>query len=307
MLYVLSRNKFLSINKEGMKKLRRRDIYWIIRELNNGSSVYFIAKKRKVSGRWVRKIRAEYRKTGEVPVFTSPGRKPCQTPAADHKLILETWKQLPLSPANLENYLMIKTGKKISHNRIYRILKEAGKVKNEPKKQERRKWVRFERRHSNSMWHADWTRLDDGQNLIVYEDDASRFIVGYGIFKHATMENALFVFKKAAKEHGFPKQLLSDNGTQFRFNEMFDRPLDIENTFQKNLNSMGVKQIFTRVHHPQTNGKLERLFFTLKKLAKHFKSIKKAIDIYNYKRPHMSLRMEVAETPYEAFLRKRRK
>jgi len=45
----------------------------------------------------------------------------------------------------------------------------------------------------------------------------------------------------------------------------------------------------------------------LKKLAKHFKSIKKAIDIYNYKRPHMSLRMEVAETPYEAFLRKRRK
>jgi len=198
-------------------------------------------------------------------------------------------------------------GKKIPHNRIHKVLKEAGKAKDEPKKQERRKWVRFERKHSNSMWHTDWSELEDRKQLIIFEDDASRFITAYGIFDHATMENGLRIFKKAVKIYGYPRQLLSDNGAHFRFNEMFDKPLDIENKFQKKLKEMKVKQIFTRVHHPQTNGKLERLFYTIERLTKHFGTVHKAIDYYNFRRPHMSLNMEILETPHKAFLRKMRK
>lgn len=202
---------------------------------------------------------------------------------------------------------MAKFSKVISKNKIYKILKDGGKVKNEPKKQKKRKWVRYERRHSNSMWHVDWTRTTDGRQFIIYEDDASRFITGWGVFDHATLENAYAVYKKATRKFGFPKQLLSDNGSQFRFNEAFDKPLNIVNKFQKLLKKDGVKQIFTRLHHPQTNGKLERLNFTLDVLCKHFHSMDKAVECYNFRRPHMSLNMDIAETPYEAFLRKMRK
>ena len=44
------------------------------------------------------------------------------------------------------------------------------------RKQGRRKWVRYERKHSNSMWHTDYKQLDDGRWLVSYEDDASRVV-----------------------------------------------------------------------------------------------------------------------------------
>jgi putative transposase len=289
-----------------MKKLRRRELDWIINRLKRGFSVYFIAKTRKVSCRWVRHIHNIYLKTGEAPIFKKPGRK--QTPISEEErlLILRTWREYPLNALNLEKYFMVKLNEKIPHNRIHKVLKESGKALDEPKKQERRKWVRYERKHSNSMWHTDWTELPSRRYLIIYEDDASRFIVGYGVFETATMGNALKVFKNAVREYGHPKQLLSDNGMQFRFNEAFDRAMDVENKFQKNMKKMRVKQIFTRVHHPQTNGKLERLFHTLKRLITHFGTVAKAIEFYNLKRPHMSLNFDILETPHQAFIRKMR-
>ena len=290
-----------------MGKLTRREVFWITKELGKGSSVYFIAKMRGISQRWVRHIRALYEKTGETPVFKKTGRKAVPTSEEERNLIIETWKEYPLNALNLEKYFMIKLKRKISHNKIHKVLKEEGKAIDEPKKQQRRKWVRYERKHTNSMWHVDWTELPDRSYLIVYEDDASRFIVGYGIFEAATMENALKVFKKAVKAYGYPKQLLSDNGMQFRFNEAFDRDTDVENKFQKSMKQMRVKQIFTRVHHPQTNGKLERLFHTIKRLIVHFGTVERAVEFYNFKRPHMSLDFDTLETPYQAFIRKMRK
>ena len=45
---------------------------------------------------------------------------------------------------------------------------------------------KYERRHSMSLWHTDWYLIEDdrwrSKWLIAYLDDASRFIVGYGIF-----------------------------------------------------------------------------------------------------------------------------
>lgn len=31
----------------------------------------------------------------------------------------------------------------------------------EPRKQRKRKWVKYERRHSMILWHTDWFRLDE--------------------------------------------------------------------------------------------------------------------------------------------------
>ena len=43
---------------------------------------------------------------------------------------------------------------------------------------------------------------DNGRWFLCYEDDVSRFATGYGVFEHATTENALAVLAEAIKNHG---------------------------------------------------------------------------------------------------------
>lgn len=290
-----------------MKKLTKREVWWIIKQMKKGElSVYRIAKIREISSRWVRHIWKFYQDTGEVPYPKKCGRKTVPISIKERALVKRMWKIYPCGAVCMERLLKVLLGIDMPHNKIHKIMKEEGLSQDDPKKQEKRKWVRYERKHSNSLWHVDWSGIEEDK-LILYEDDASRFITGYGVFSNATLENSLNVFKKAVKKYGAPKQLLSDNGTQFRFNEAFDRDIETKNKFQKVMKKCGVQQIFTRVKRPQANGKVERLFQSIRKYAKHFGSVRKAVNFYNYKRLHMSLDWKNGETPYKAFLRKRRK
>ena len=65
------------------------------------------------------------------------------------------------------------------------------------------------------MWHTDYKQLDDGRWLISYEDDASRFITGWGVFDEATTEHAVEVLDRAISQYGKSRSILSDRGSQF--------------------------------------------------------------------------------------------
>ena len=86
--------------------------------------------------------------------------------------------------------------------------------KEEKNKKNRKKWIRYERRHSMSLWHTDWLYYN-GKWIIAYLDDASRLIVGYGVFENAITENAIKVLKEAMDNYGKPESILTDRGTQF--------------------------------------------------------------------------------------------
>jgi len=58
------------------------------------------------------------------------------------------------------------------------------------KKRRQRKYVRFEREQSMSLWQGAWKQLDDGGWLLAFMDDASRRIMCYGIFDKVTPEIA---------------------------------------------------------------------------------------------------------------------
>ena len=54
----------------------------------------------------------------------------------------------------------------IPHNTIYPILKDEDLTSNQPKKSKRRKWIRYERKYSNSMFmHIDYKLLDYDQMI----------------------------------------------------------------------------------------------------------------------------------------------
>ena len=93
---------------------------------------------------------------------------------------------------------------------------------------------------------------------------------------------------------------MSDHGTQFCANE--DRIYQ----FSEYLKQKGVKHIKARVKHPQSNGKLERLVDTIKKLLSRGLTLDDAVRFYNEKRPHMSLENGHLRTPLQGFYDKKR-
>jgi len=76
---------------------------------------------------------------------------------------LKVYDELKVNALTLERVLRDTYGVKLPHNRIHMILKEAGRALPQPGKQVRRKWVRYEREHSMSLWHMDWKQLSDGR------------------------------------------------------------------------------------------------------------------------------------------------
>ena len=274
-----------------MKKLNKKKIKWIVKEVERRElGVWTIAQTQDITKQHAYRIAKKFKNC--EPEFKKPGRKPKVITDEERKNVLQAYEEIRSSAVMIEQYLEEKEIH-IGHNRIHRILLEAKLAKEEHRKKNRRKWVRYERKHSNSLWHTDWFEYK-GKQCIIYIDDASRFILSYGEFNNANTDNSLKIFKQGLK-YNIPKQVMSDHGTQF------------EVQFTNVLKATGSKHIKARVKHPQSNGKAERVIQTIKKLWKELGSLDKTIEFYNYKKPHMSLTNGKLRTPYQAFLEKRKK
>jgi len=261
-----------------------------------------IAQQQGITPRWVREVHKKFRRV-KNPTFKKPGRKPKDISKDERRIVKETYKEYLVCATMLEQILDEK-GIHINHNRIHRIMLEEGLAKHEERKQKRRKYKCYERKHSNSLWHMDWFQYK-GKWYILYEDDASRFVIGSGKFKSRNSNNAWKVFKEALK-HGAPKQLHSDNDSTFKANEQEGKKKG-ECDFQRKVREAGVHQIFARARHPQSNGKNEKLNGTIKSLMKKGLNFQNAVKHYNYKKPHWGLTNGKLRTPYQAFLDKKRK
>jgi putative transposase len=284
-------------------KLDPTKVEWIVRRREKGERNSVVASAMKVSVRRVQEILSEYRRTGVIPPLRRPGRKVVLDTEEERERVRELFERRRENALSLERAMEAESGTHIPHNRIHRMLKEMGFARDEPKKQERRKWVRYEREFSNSLWHADWTLLEGKGWLIAYIDDASRFVTGYGLFPEATSQHSVEVLEGAIAKYGKPASILTDRGIQFYAQEAGDRLRGLT-AFEKYLIEHDIRHILSRVNHPQTNGKVERFFGTVKAKMKWFSSVDELMEWYNTVKLHMSLDFEHAETPSEAFVRK---
>lgn len=284
-------------------KLDPVKVAWIVRQKENGMTNPAIASSMGISVRRVQELWSAYRTTGAIPELKRPGRKRVNASSEESRVVAEAYSKHRAGAVVLERVIEVNYATHIPHNRIHRVMRSMGLARDEPKKQRRRKWVRYERRYSNSMWHTDWTLIEGAGWLIAYLDDASRFVVGYDLFPEATSERAVEVLKKAMAKHGKPASILTDRGVQFYAVEADDRLRGLT-LFEKYLIENEIRQVLSRVSHPQTNGKVERFFRTVKDKLAFFKSIDELMEWYNTVRPLMSLNLDVIETPYQAYLRK---
>lgn len=284
-------------------KLDPVKVAWIIRQKENGAPNLEIAQAMDISKRRVQELWSGYRAKGEIPSLKRPGRKHVEATGRERETIEKAYAKYKVNALTLERAIETDCGIHIPHNRIHAVLKSMGLARDEPRKQRRRKWVRYERKYSNSMWHTDWTLIEGRGWLIAYLDDASRFVVGYDLFQEATSKNAVEVLKAAISRHGRPASILTDRGVQFYAVEAENRSRG-STVFERYLVENEIRQVLSRVSHPQTNGKVERFFKTVKDKLDTFEGIDELIEWYNMTRPHMSLNLDIIETPYQAYARK---
>jgi putative transposase len=268
---------------------------WIVKQKEKGIlKDTEIADSQNISRRTVQKIWNSYKQNGLDVLKEKPlGRKVDEIPSNIKQAILEKRKQ-GFGIRKIEGLLDLE-GIKISHNKIHQILRGENLVKPEPKKARRRKYVRWERHHSNSLWQTDFCwqeRLNCW--IVAYLDDHSRFVVGIRYTKLATTEIALRLLEESGKIYGFPIEVLSDQGTQFasQRGEIC--------RYDKRLSELGIIHILASVKKPTTCGKLERFWRTHNDERWNFSSLKDFISYYNFERRHMSLNYC---TPYEVFTR----
>jgi transposase InsO family protein len=155
----------------------------------------------------------------------------------------------------------------------------------------------FERARPNQLWQSDlFTFLLKRENrrlyLVVYLDDHSRFVVGYGVWASAGGALVREVLEAAIANYGAPEEVLTDNGPQYvtwRGTSAFARLLE----------RRGIRHLVARPRRPQTLGKTERFWGSLWRECLQsavFASLEDArrrvghfIDYYNFQRPHQGI------------------
>lgn len=227
--------------------------------------------------RWIR----IYKRFGERGLENKkPGAKETKLNQKFEQFVLFKWKKRKRSSHKLW-ISMRKKGFIVSERQIQKIYKKYGLKMNKRKRPSQIKFVKYEWPKPNMLWHTDWTVCPfTGFQLIAFIDDHSRYIVHAEYFTNATTENTLLAFARAIKQHGKPDAILTDNGVQFNIHGLFEE-------FCKKNN---IKHILGRIHHPQTNGKIERWFGTYKQ---EFKEGEDTLNIfvkyYNERRLHQGI------------------
>lgn len=285
-------------------KLNKNKIKYIVGEMKKGTTTYQISRNIKVSISRVYQIWKEYNKTGVLPVLSfQTGRPKKYLTEEQINLILKEFNETRFSASILEKIIKQRYSILINHNKIHELLLQKGFAKTIGMKIRKRKWVRYERKHSLTAVHMDW-HYDPttGKWIIAVLDDSSRMILAYGEFEHATSENTIYALKQAL-EYGKIKQVITDHGSQFTANK-FDSKGNAYSQFEEFCRQNKIKHILCRIKHPQSNGKIERWFGLYKQKGKFFLTLKEFVYWYNHVKPHLSLNFEELETPVQAFERK---
>ncbi len=212
------------------------------------------------------------------------GRKPLHLNKVFELKVFEFWQLYKFG--SHKTWLELKAqGFDVSERQIQKVFNKYDFRMNKRKRPSQIKFVKYEWPKPNMLWHTDWTTCPfTGMQLIAFIDDHSRFIVHAEYFSNATTENTLLAFNAAIRKYGKPDAILSDNGTQFTPARAEKGP------FTRWCEERGIKHILGRIHHPQTNGKIERWFGSYKlEFDERFSSMDEYLSFYNEKRIHQGI------------------
>lgn len=186
--------------------------------------------------------------------------------------------------------ILRKKGIFMSKSYVELIIRNANLQKHSKMKGKRLKWVRWQRKHPNSLWQLDGSGDEERGWLLPVIDDCSRYCLGIAIIESMTAKAVTRFLESLIKIHGKPREILTDNGPEFR------------DQFDKWCERQGIKHIRSAFHKPTTVGKVERFHQTIdKELPYCYNDLEYFRFRYNHYRPHWSLNLQTPAEVYFAF------
>jgi len=184
----------------------------------------------------------------------------------------------------------------LSHTSINKILKKNKLTEPTKRKKKRIKYIRWQRKHPNSLWQIDHSdQKVEGKYVISVIDDCSRKSLAFLPVNRVTTDIVIKLIDDLIKIYGKPKQILTDNGGAYGLKSKQSR-------FDRKCRKRGIEHIRGAVHSPTTQGKVERLFQTFKR---EFPFCNNDVELwrmrYNHFRPHTSLNNKTPDEIYNDF------
>jgi putative transposase len=242
-----------------------------------------------------------YAKEGAGFLMDKKVGRPCTPPCgAFSEKVIALRKESDYGSEKL-HFVLKKEGFAVSQRQIQKVLDLNGLTEPCEKRRGQRKYVRYQWPISNYMWHCDWSE-HEGKWYIAFIDDRSRKIMAAGCFANATEDNVIFLLYQAILTHGVcPVIVLSDKGTQFYNSKPNKKGELTPSRFEQELTMLGIEFWTSRRNHPQTNGKMEKWFDTLKKrIHRHpEETLQGFVQWYNEKRIHHALAYGTPERIYQ--------
>lgn len=184
----------------------------------------------------------------------------------------------------------------LGHTSINKILNKNNLCRESKSKGKRIKYIRWQRKHPNSLWQIDHTdEQEKGYYTLSVIDDCSRYSLSLTKINIASTEVIINILDTLIKKNGKPREILSDNGSCFGGKSKHSK-------FDIWCRRRGIRHIRTAVHSPTTSGKVERLFQTMDKEMKFCNEDSELFRMrYNHFRPHTSLFEKTPAEVYFAF------
>ncbi len=183
----------------------------------------------------------------------------------------------------------------VGHTTINKILRKNNLTEEPKRKKKRIKYIRWQRKHPNSLWQMDVSdqKIKDKYCFAVI-DDCSRYCVGLIDLNNVTTKVVTYILDELIRVHGKPREILTDNGNVFGLRSKHSK-------FDIWCRKRSIKHIRTAIHSPTTTGKIERFFQTLERDLKFCKSHHEFRMRYNHFRPHTSLENKTPSKVYFDF------
>ena len=247
--------------------------------------------------------RKRYRQTGSLTQLAERSRRPHDSPrrteAGKQQRVVALRQQTGWGARKLQVLLREEEQIALGVRTIHRILERHHLVSEDAHSPA---LERFQRSEPNELWQMDSKGkypLRDGEcHPLSILDDHSRYAVGLHALPKLTSQEAYPCLLETFHNYGVPQAMLMDRGSLWwsAWNGWGLTRLSVQ------LIEQGIRLLYGRVRHPQTQGKVERFHRTLGQALRHrgvpqrFAQWPAALaefrECYNQRRPHEALGMK---------------
>jgi len=296
----------------GVKEKGDQRIGFVMRAANGKENMSRLCREFEISRPtgylWLKRYReAGNSLTAVVERSRRPRNSPRRTGPELEARVIALRQELGWGAKAIRHVLERDEGIRLGRMTVHRIMDRHGEIREQDRHNPATK--RFQREEPNQLWQMDFKGqwpMGKGQCFpLSVLDDHSRYLIGLQALAETRTEGVEAALRSFFLEHGIPEAMLMDHGTPW-WNVMNGHGLT---RLSVGLIKQNIRLCFSGIRHPQTQGKVEKFHDTLRRAVKHRNRWPKHLDawqqdfteirqMYNHRRPHEALNMDVPASRY---------